>query len=84
MVYPVNQCGQGYNPTTLTFETQSAPSAPLFANAPINTYLTAATISFAWSTISSSDSQTGGYPVTSYQILWTVSPSNQRSVFTLL
>lgn len=65
-LYPVNQCGLGYNPTSVVVATKPAPSAPLIANPPVNSILTAAQIKTSWTAIGTSEDETGGYPVTSY------------------
>lgn len=85
-VYPVNACGVGTNAVgSLIFTTLGPPSVPSFANPPIVTALTAGFINFTWEPIDySSDIETGGYPITSYQLLWTPTPFSGISNLTVL
>ena len=65
-VYAVNQCGIGYYPSSLGLKTKTAPSAPLAANTPVKTLVTAAKIIVSWQALGTSEDLTGGYSITGY------------------
>lgn len=83
-VYAVNKCGLSYTPATLTFTTKNAPSAPLVANPPVNVKLIAANITFTWTGIGTSEDETGGYPVTGYQLVSSPAPFSKISVYSVI
>lgn len=65
-VTPINICGLGTNPATISLLTKAQPSAPLVAPVPVKDVLSSTLIKVSWSPIGTTEDETGGYPVTSY------------------
>jgi hypothetical protein len=75
-VTPINICGLGKFSTTLSVTTKVPPSAPSIAYPPVKNVLSATLISLSWPAIpSTNEDLTGGYPITSYQLLQAISPA---------
>ncbi len=83
-VTPVNICGLGVTSSTLVFTTKAAPSPPTIAYPPVKDIQTATQIKVSWPAVPINEDLTGGYPITSYQLLRAVSPAASLSSYAVL
>ena len=83
-VTPINQVGLGSTPATVTLTTKEPPSAPLATSTPIKDTLSATLIKITWPALATDEDSTGGYPITSYQVLRGVSPIQSNEDYTVV
>lgn len=73
-VTPINLVGLGSTPSSVTLTTKGAPSAPAVTSTPVKDALSSTLLKISWPAVASDEDSTGGYPITSYQVLRALSP----------